>query len=137
MNKPMHTEFEFIVKAYEIDVVGIVSNIVYIKWFEDLRHAFLQKYYPFYEMVGDGVSPVLMKTEAEYKAPLRIDDHPVGRCWVSKMKGARWEIDIEICTGDKVNCIGKQKGCFYNIEDGMPARVPKRLMDAYEKEINM
>ena len=135
MNRPMLAEIEFSVKAYEIDVVGIVSNIVYIKWFEDLRHAFLDKYYPFHEMIADGISPVLIKTEAEYKTPLRIDDLVTGRCWASKMAGVRWEMDIEICSGGKVHCFGRQKGCFYNVNAETPTRVPPRLMDAYEKEV--
>ena len=134
MNRPMLTERDIKIRAYEIDAVGIVSNIVYIKWFEDLRHAFLDAYYPFDIMVSDGISPVLMKTEAKYLSPLRIEDKPIGRCWAAKMAGVRWEIAIEISCGDKVYCKGLQKGCFINIATGMPTRVPEQLVEACEAD---
>ncbi|MGO9114694.1 MAG: hypothetical protein ACLP9L_36220 [Thermoguttaceae bacterium] len=31
------------VKPYDIDVVGVVSNIVYVRWMEDLRLAMLDR----------------------------------------------------------------------------------------------
>ena len=62
------------IKSYEIDAMGIVSNITYVKWFEDIRHDFLNVYYPYDEMMKTGISPMLMKTEVEYKLPLTIQD---------------------------------------------------------------
>lgn len=34
-------EKEIEVNGYDIDVMGVVSNIVYIRWFEDLRIVFI------------------------------------------------------------------------------------------------
>ena len=133
-NRPMMVEEPILIKAYEIDSMGIVSNIVYIKWFEDLRHTFLNKYYPYKEMMKSGISPILVKTEAQYKSPLRITDSPVGRSWVSKLGTVKWEIMIEICTGDTVHCTGRQMGCFFDIEKNAPTTTPKVLMGAYMKE---
>ena len=36
------TEIE--VNGYDIDAMGIVSNIVFIRWFEDLRTIFINQY---------------------------------------------------------------------------------------------
>ncbi len=47
----METVLPIQVKAYEIDAMGVVSNIVYVKWLEDARHEFLAKYYPYDEMI--------------------------------------------------------------------------------------
>ena len=121
------------IKCYEIDAVGIVSNIVYIKWFEDLRLQFLEKYYPFDEMIRDNTSPVLMKTEAQYLSPLRLSDKPTGRCWLSKLGSTKWEFTLDIFSGDKMHCRGKQTGCFFDIENQMADRVPERLSSAYNK----
>ena len=132
--RPMMVEEQILVKAYEIDSMGIVSNIVYIKWFEDLRHTFLNKYYPYKEMMKTGISPILVKTEAQYKSPIKITDSPVGRSWVSSLGKVRWEIIIEICSGDTVHCIGKQMGCFFDIAKNEPTTTPKVLLEAYKKE---
>lgn len=130
----METALTFRVKAYEIDAVGILSNIVYIRWFEDLRHAFLDAYCPFTDMMAQGISPILVKTEAEYKTPVRFCDTPTGRCWVEKLGRSRWQITIVIASGDTVHCVGHQTGCFYDINKRKVAPVPDVLRRAYERE---
>ena len=134
MDKPMMIEVPIMVKAYEVDCVGIVSNIVYIKWFEDMRHYFMDKYYPYREMMGDHVSPVLVATTAQYKAPLTITDSPTGRCWMEKLGKVKWEMHIEIELDSKLCCTGIQNGCFFDTEKNAPTTTPKVLLDAYNKE---
>jgi acyl-CoA thioester hydrolase len=35
--KPFEVALDLPIKTYDIDFAGIVSNIVYIRWLEDLR----------------------------------------------------------------------------------------------------
>lgn len=135
IERPMMIDETIKIKAYEIDSMGIVSNIVYVKWFEDLRHVFLDKYYPYNEMMESKISPMLIKTEVEYKTPLTIFDNPMGRSWVSKMGKMKWEITYEIYSGDTIHSIGKQTGCFFDLERKRPTKVPERMTFAYNKEI--
>ena len=72
-------ERNFEVNGYDIDAMGIVSNIVYIRWFEDL----------YSDMMNQQISPILMNTEAEYKTPITIHDKPVGRCYLVKASKLR------------------------------------------------
>ena len=135
--RPMMVEVPILVKAYEIDSMGIVSNIVYIKWFEDLRHVFLNKYYPYKEMMKTGISPILVRTEADYKSPIRITDSPMGRSFVSHLGKVKWEIMTEIYSGNTIHCIGRQKGCFFDINNNTPTSTPKVLLDAYAEETSL
>ncbi|WP_461633761.1 acyl-CoA thioesterase [Labilibaculum euxinus] len=129
----MIVEMEIGIKAYDIDAMGIVSNIVYIRWFEDLRHLFLEKHFPYNEMIATNISPILIKTEVHYKVPLTIQDHPRGTCRIKNLGSSKWEMDFEIFSGDIIYCKGKQAGCFYNLEKQRPSLVPERLLEAYEK----
>ena len=115
------------VKGYEIDVMGIVSNINYIKYFEDIRTAFLEKYYPFDEMMEIGISPILMHTEIDYKIPLTIFDKPRGIGWVTKMERMRWEFDFEIKSSETIHATGTQSGTFFDLERKRPVPIPDRL----------
>ncbi len=124
------------IKAYEIDSMGIVSNIVYVKWFEDLRHLFLDKYYPYTTMMAEQKSPMLMKTEIEYKKPLTIMDSPTGKLWVSKFGRTKWEMNFEISVGETIYCIGKQTGCFYDIANKNVTAFPDWFLDIYNKEMS-
>jgi len=137
MKRPMLIENDIYIKAYEIDSMGIVSNIVYIKWFEDLRHLFLAKYYPYKEMMKEMKSPMLMKTEVEYKKPLTIMDSPVGKLWIGKFGRTKWEMNFEISVGDVIHCTGKQTGCFYDIANNTPTSFPDWFLKIYDKEMNL
>ncbi|MCG8482488.1 MAG: acyl-CoA thioesterase [Clostridia bacterium] len=133
MNRPMEIEMPITINGYDVDVMGIVNNIVYIRWFEDLRLQFLAKYYPYDEIVRSGRSPMLMKTEAEYKLPLTIYDKPIGRCWISNMGRLKWEMGYEIVSGENIHCRGKQLGCFYDMNAKKVARLPDKITGPYNE----
>lgn len=130
----MLVEKEISIKAYEIDSMGIVSNIVYIKWFEDLRHACLGKYYPYQDMMKENKSPMLMRTEVDYKKPLNILDNPTGKIWVSKLGHTKWEMSFEISVGNTIHCQGKQIGCFFDIERNKVTSFPDWFIEIFQKE---
>jgi len=134
MKRPFYIESDIHIRAYEIDAMGIVSNIVYVKWFEDLRHLMLDKYYPYTDMMGEKKSPLLMKTEIEYIRPLTIMDFPKGRLWFSKMGQTKWVIEIEIFFGDTLYCKGRQTGCFYDIANSKITAFPEWFMDEYKSQ---
>ena len=106
MEKVLLAEKDIQINAYDIDAMGIVSNIVYVRWFEDLRMVFLNEHYPLADMMAIKISPILMHTEIDYKVPLTIFDQPIGRCWMVKSGQSSWEMEFEIAT-DKVHCTGK------------------------------
>ncbi|QYG32262.1 acyl-CoA thioesterase [Mammaliicoccus sciuri] len=122
-------EKEIEVNVYDIDAMGIVSNIVYVRWFEDLRTAFINQYMTYSEMMKFNISPILMRTESDYKVPLTIHDKPVGRCWLVKVSRMKWELEFEIATEDKVHCMGYQKGGFYNVVDEKIAQTLKVFLE--------
>lgn len=136
MLRLMKTIMPVRIKAYEIDAMGVVSNIVYVKWLEDARHVFLEKYYPLEQMIESGISPVMMKNEITYKKPLRITDKPEATLWLTRLTRVRWEIYTEFTCGDTLHCCAVQNGCFVNIANGRPTRVPQPLEAAYQTERN-
>ncbi|GEM_PF-477889 len=134
--KPMYVETQIHIKAYEIDAMGIVSNIVYIKWFEDLRHLLLDKYYPYEDMMEYQQSPILMKTQAEYKKSLTIMHKPTGRAWFSAMGATKWEITLEIMVGEELYCRGIQTGGFFDLNRNRPVAFPKWFSDVFTLAAN-
>lgn len=134
-NRKLLAEKEFTIHAYDIDAMGIVSNIVYVRWFEDLRTDFLSAAYSLKEMLKTNISPILMHTELDYLMPLTIFDEPIGRCWLVEMGKSSWEMVFEISVGDKVYCKGKQKGCFYDLEKKRVTRIPDALRVVLTSEV--
>ena len=134
-NRPLLVEDGIYIHAYDVDAMGYVSNIVYVRWFEDLRHCLLDLHYPFEKMIADGKSPVLVHTDVNYLLPLTIHDKPFGRCWMSRGGGTKWELQYEIVQGDVVHCSGKQKGYFMDIKTKRPEKLPQHMLDAYRAAV--
>lgn len=122
------------VATYDIDFAGIVSNISYIRWLEDLRLAWLEKYFSLGKQVKAGFAPILLETRIEYHHAIRMFDQPVGLMWVDRLHSHKWRIKAEIRVEDKIMAIAEQKGVFVDREKWKPIRIPENLKQLYLKE---
>ena len=122
--RPLLLTKDISVRSYDIDVLGIVSNIVYIRWFEDLRTHFLDVYYPFQEMLQENISPILKETHIDYKYPITIQDKVKGHVWLSNVSQSKWECSFEIFSDTRVFATGQQMGYFIDVERKRPVRIP-------------
>jgi acyl-CoA thioester hydrolase len=119
------------IKTYDIDFAGIVGNIVYVRWLEDLRLAMMAEVYPLARAVADDVAPVLLETWIGYERPLRLQDQVVGRIWAIGMTGARWRIGAEFRVGRTVHARAEQTGLFIRLSTRKPVPPPKILSERF------
>jgi acyl-CoA thioester hydrolase len=120
------------VRTYDIDFANIVHNIVYLRWLEDLRAEILVDVLPIDDMLANGISPILTRTEIEYRRPIRIGDRVVGRMWVDDLARTRWTLASEISVADQVCAAARQSGYFADLRTLRPIRMPERLRTAWE-----
>ncbi|MFW5688498.1 MAG: acyl-CoA thioesterase [Spirochaetota bacterium] len=131
---PLFVELPFTVKTYDIDFAGHVSNIVYIRWLEDLRFALLDEYYPLDEAMSEGFAPVLSRTEIDYRIPIRLFEPVIGQMWAGKAGGVRMELLARFTVGPKLCAEVRQEGVFVSLESGRPVRAPAKLVMAYKAQ---
>ncbi|MDW3191366.1 MAG: thioesterase family protein [Cytophagales bacterium] len=136
-DRPLLLTKDLPVRSYDIDVLGIVSNIVYIRWFEDLRTYFLDEYYPFQEMLEENTSPVLKETHIDYQYPITIQDQVKGQVWLSNVGKAKWECAFEIFNDSRVFATGEQIGYFIDVERKRPVRVPSRFKALWDHAVDL
>lgn len=134
-SRPMLVELPLRVKTYDIDFAGHVSNIVYIRWLEDLWLKLLDEYFPLEPQLEQGFGPVLVKTEIEYKRALRLGDKPVGRMWMAEVTRARWTVQAEITVDGNAAARATQVGCFVNMSTGRPISLPEPLRTEWESAV--
>ncbi len=129
----MYIEQSIKVKSSDTDYIQIVNNTVYVKWFEDLWIAILDKYFPLEEMFKENNSPILTETYVKYIKPLTIKNHPIGRAWIEKLERSTWVACFEIVENDIIYCEGKQTGYYFNMDRMRPVRFPENVLENYKR----
>lgn len=80
--------------AEDIDIMGHVNNAVYVRWIQDVATAHWQTHAK-PEWIA-GTLWIVTRHEIDYKRPAFLGDTLVGRTWVGKAHGARFERYVEI-----------------------------------------
>lgn len=131
--EPLLVEMPIRIKTYDIDFVGHVNNIVYIRWLEDLRLKLLDDYYPLEHVRGEGMAPVIVKTAIHYRQGIVLDDHTVlARMWIDRLESATFRLAAEFSVDGDIRCTAEQRGTFINTETMRPCRIPGALREAYD-----
>ena len=134
MNDRRIVERELPVRTYDIDFAGIVSNIVYVRWLEDLRLAMMAEAYPIARALADDVAPILLETHIAYERPVTIHDRLVGRMWSTEMGRVKWHLAAEFVVGDAVHARAEQIGIFIRLSTRRPIAPPLPLRQRFAPE---
>ncbi len=116
----------FVVMTYDIDFAGIVSNISYVRWLEDLRNLFAAQALSLAAAQERGIAPALLRTEVDYLAPARLQDALDARMWLAEKGRARFVLAAEFVrrVDGVVAARARQTGTFISLETLRPVRLP-------------
>jgi acyl-CoA thioester hydrolase len=133
--RPFEIAIPIPVRTYDIDFAGIVSNIVYIRWLEDLRLMLLDAHFPLKTQAESNIGPVLVSTHIEYKRPIRLFDSVVGRMWVTELGTTRCNLQAEFLANEVITTTAAQVTVFISTETMRPVPIPAHLRDLYQQMI--
>jgi acyl-CoA thioester hydrolase len=123
------TAFEQVVRVEEsdIDVLGHVNNVVYVRWVQDVAVAHWKELAPA-EVRAELVWMVL-RHEIDYKSPAALGDDVILRTWVGAAEGLRFERLTEVFRrGDrKLLAQARTLWCPIDPRTGRPRRVPEEV----------
>ena len=125
--RTLEIEIELLVRTYDIDFAGVVSNIVYLRWLEDLRLAALEACYPLERFLADSLYLTLVETRIKYKRPIRLLDKPIARMRIGAVSKVRITFNGEIHVGDKLVTESEQVACLVDASNGHPKPLPADL----------
>ena len=90
-------ETEMMVRDYECDIQGIVNNAVYQNYLEHARHEFLHRVgINFTQLHDDGIDPVVIRIEMDYKVSLTPRDTFIVKVGVHRQGRLRFVFDQAI-----------------------------------------
>jgi acyl-CoA thioester hydrolase len=131
MTEPRIIERDLPIRTYDIDFAGIVSNIVYIRWLEDLRLAMMEEAYPIARALAEDVAPILLETRIAYERPVTIHDLLKGRMWATEMGRVKWHLAAEFVVGAEVRARAAQVGLFIRLSTRRPIAPPLPLRQRF------
>lgn len=129
--QPFEVALDLPIKTYDIDFAGIVSNIVYIRWLEDLRLKILESHFPLEQLMSKGYCPTINSTEIKYQKALRLGDRPVGKMWMSQLGRLRCTLQAEIYQGQEIAATATQVGFFISLETRRAIAMPEEFKNIY------
>ena len=130
--KALYIEHSINVSTYDIDFAGHVSNIVYLRWLEDMRLKVMDTYCPLQKFLANGVTPILRSTEIQYKKPIRLFEKPKGKMWISEHSMSSFGIVAEIFVDGELTTTAKHVLVFVDMAKMKPVRIPRLFLDAIE-----
>lgn len=131
-SRPLFVEKEFTVRTYDIDFAGHVSNIVYIRWLEDLRFLLLETHFPLQQQMEQGYAPILTRTNIQYRRAIKLFEPVKGRMWVQSIGGAKTILAAQIVVADEICADVVQEGVFADLSTGRPIRIPEGLRGIFD-----
>ncbi|MCX5745047.1 MAG: thioesterase family protein [Proteobacteria bacterium] len=113
----------------DIDELGHVSNLVYLRWILDVAMAHSRSVgwdHPQYRARG-GVF-VVRRHEIDYVMPVGEGDALVASTWVESWRGASCVRRTELARGEQVVARGATTWAFMSFASGRPQRIPEDLV---------
>jgi acyl-CoA thioester hydrolase len=131
--RPLLIELPLPVKWADADMAGIVHNLVYIRWLEDLRTRLLELHLPLERMLADGYAPVIGHTEIDYRRPIPFPVVARGVMWSPECGARRWVTRAEFLLPDgSLAATAMQWGVFVDLKTMRPVALPASLRAAWQ-----
>src|SRR5437879_12182558 len=115
-------EIDLDIYTFDIDFAGHVSNITYIRWLEIGRIQLLADVgFRTHELLEAGLAPVVIRTEIDYRLPLKLGDPVHISLDLVELRAASATIDFRIPSAGNLAADAGLLGLFLSLDQGHPA----------------
>lgn len=115
------------VEAADIDALGHVNNVVYLRWVQEVATAHWQAAAPV--ALQTDVGWVVLRHEIDYQRPALPGDEVIARTWVGDATGTRFERFVDILRARDGSILARARTiwCPVNSRTGRPQRLDPAL----------
>lgn len=114
--------------AADIDELGHVSNLVYLRWVLDVAMGHTRALgwdHPQYRALG--AIFVVRRHEIDYVAQVREGEQLIGETWVDQFRLASCIRKTELRRGDQIVAKGATTWAMMSLSTGRPVKIPEDL----------
>lgn len=119
----------FTVKDDEIDDMGHVNNVIYLKWVQDVAISHWTSVAHPEDL--ENYRWVVRRHELDYLKPAMPNDTITATTWIESLEGVSSVRMVDIKRGDTILAKAKTTWIMLDAKTGRPARVTKRMQDAF------
>lgn len=127
-------EQEKIPTASDVDALGHVNNIVYVRWVQEVAvaHSDLAGW-DLARYRAEGAVFVVRRHEVEYLRPAYDGDRLVLKTWIADWKGASSWRETRVLRGSDAEEVVRARTLWAYVDavSGRPRRIPKNITDAF------
>lgn len=130
----MTDRFRFPITATpaDIDELGHVSNLVYLRWVLETATAHsIAKGWGHAEYLASGNVWVVRRHEIDYLMPVTAGQELVGETWIEQWKAASCIRRTELIRGSSVVAHAATTWAFMSIASGRPQRIPDEMKSLF------
>ncbi len=125
------------VYTLDIDLAGIVSNVVYLRWAEIWRMEVLHRMgFTLDHMLQGGLVPTVVRHEINYRRPVRLADDRVRlEGWVERLGRTSVTLWMEtrVAGSGQLCCENRQVMVIVDGRTGQAAEMPREYREALER----
>ncbi len=124
-------EISIQIKPADIDELGHVNNIVYLRWVQEAAVAHWQALAPARDQKT--LFWVVLRHEIDYKAPARLGQAVAARTWISGARRLSFErmTEIMLAQDKKILARARTLWCPVNAATGKPQRVSREIRELF------
>jgi acyl-CoA thioester hydrolase len=119
----------------EMDAYAHVNNVVYFRYFEHARIAYLDRIGWMASMREAGLGPIIASTQARYRKPLTYPDHLLVGARVGAIQADRVTFEYKLVSTwwNAVAAEGQAVVVSYDYRAGAKAPIPEAIRAAIEE----
>ena len=133
---PARFSHPLVAAAADIDDLGHVSNLVYLRWVLEAATAHsVARGWSSAEYRALGAGWVVRRHELDYLAQVTLDQQLVAETWVDSWKGASCVRKTEIFRDGVIVARAATTWAFMSFATGRPQRIADVVLDAFRADI--
>ncbi len=127
MHKKIPFQHRIEVSGDDIDDLGHVNNVVYVRWVQEVAAAHWEHAAP--TALKTKYAWVVLRHEIDYKNPAFLKDDITGYTWVGEHHGARFDRFVRIQCESRVLAEAKTSWCLLDAKSLRPIRIPDEILE--------
>lgn len=125
----MRFSHSFVVAADDIDELGHVNNVAYLRWIQDIAVA--HWFDAAAEEMRAMYSWVVVRHEIDYKKPAFENEEITATTWIGEWTAVTCERFTEIRRGEDLLVKGRTVWCMLDRETKKPVRISSELINRF------